>query len=41
MIDSEVETDRVMNELMGKDPAPRYQFIMESAASADLDALDV
>jgi DNA gyrase subunit B len=41
VITSEVETDRVMNELMGKDPAPRYQFIMESADSAQADDLDV
>jgi len=41
MIDSEVETDRVMNELMGKDPAARYHFIMESAAKADAEDLDV
>jgi DNA gyrase subunit B len=40
-IQSEVEADRVMNELMGKDPSARYQFIMESAAKADVEELDV
>jgi DNA gyrase subunit B len=41
LIGSEVEADRVMNDLMGKDPAARYQFIMESAAKADVEDLDV
>jgi DNA gyrase subunit B len=41
IIDSEVEADRVMNDLMGKDPAARYQFIMEAAPSADAEDLDV
>jgi DNA gyrase subunit B len=41
MIDSEVEADRVVNELMGKDPSARYQFIMESAGKATADDLDV
>jgi len=40
-IDSEIEADRVMNDLMGKDPQARYQFIMESAAQAVADNLDV
>ena len=40
-IDSELETDRVMNELMGKDPSLRYRFIMESAATAEAEQLDV
>ena len=30
----------VMQSLMGKDPAPRYQFIMERAEDADAEALD-
>jgi len=34
-----LETDRVMNELMGKDPARRFDFIMGSADQ--VDALDV
>ena len=34
----ELETDRVMNELMGKDPQARFRFIMERAADArDID----
>jgi DNA gyrase subunit B len=40
-IDSEVETDRVINELMGKDPALRYRFISESAPRATAEDLDV
>ena len=31
------ETDRVLNELMGKDVEARFKFIMERAALADLD----
>lgn len=41
MIDSEIEADRVMNELMGKDPQARYHFIMERAKEADAEDLDV
>ena len=41
VIDGELETDRVVNELMGKDPAPRFNFIMEHAPRADAEALDV
>ncbi|MBT8468761.1 MAG: type IIA DNA topoisomerase subunit B [Deltaproteobacteria bacterium] len=41
MIDGELEADRVFNELMGKDPAARYQFIMEQAPAADAIELDV
>jgi DNA gyrase subunit B len=41
MIDSDIETDRVMNELMGKDPQARYHFIMERAKEADVEDLDV
>ena len=39
-IESEYQADHVMNELMGKDPATRYQFIMESAGEADSESLD-
>jgi DNA gyrase subunit B/topoisomerase-4 subunit B len=35
----QLETDRVMNELMGKDASARYRFIMESAR--EVDELDV
>ncbi|MET0390371.1 MAG: DNA topoisomerase IV subunit B [Polyangiales bacterium] len=41
VIDSELDADRVMNELMGRDPAARYHFIMERAKEADADDLDV
>jgi DNA gyrase/topoisomerase IV subunit B len=34
------ETDRGMNDLMGKDPAARFRFIMERAREADVE-LDV
>lgn len=34
-IESELETDRIFVTLMGKDPALRYQFIMDSAGMAD------
>ena len=37
--DKQLETDRVVNELMGKDPSARYRVIMEQADS--VDSLDV
>ena len=38
LVDDELETDRVVNELMGKDPSARYRFVMEQAGEvADLD----
>ncbi|MGE0788641.1 MAG: type IIA DNA topoisomerase subunit B [Sandaracinaceae bacterium] len=40
-IDDQLATDQLVNELMGKDPAPRYQYIMEHAPSAASDDLDV
>ena len=33
-IEDPLETDRVIAELMGKDPAPRFRFIMERAEEA-------
>jgi DNA gyrase subunit B/topoisomerase-4 subunit B len=33
-IEDALETDRVIAELMGKDPAPRFRFIMERAEEA-------
>src|SRR5690606_33713627 len=30
-----LETDRVMNELMGKDPSARFDFIMQRAEEAE------
>ncbi len=41
MIAGELEADRVFSELMGKDPAARYQFIMEKAPAADAVELDL
>jgi len=35
LITDELETDRVVNDLMGKDPQARYKFVMESAREAD------
>ena len=40
-IESELEVDRVVNDLMGKDPQARYRFIMEQAKDAEADSLDV
>jgi len=41
VIDEEVATDQVINDLMGKDAGARYRFIVERAAEADADTLDV
>jgi len=41
MVDGELEADRVFSELMGKDPAARYEFIMEQAPQAEAIELDV
>ena len=41
MVDGELEADRVFSELMGKDPAARYRFIMEQAPQAEAVELDV
>ena len=38
-ISDQIVTDRVINELMGKDASPRFRFIMERAA--DAEELDV
>ncbi|HWY86575.1 MAG TPA: DNA topoisomerase IV subunit B [Gemmataceae bacterium] len=40
-IDSNLEADRTFVELLGKDPASRYKFIMESAAQVVAEELDV
>jgi DNA gyrase subunit B/topoisomerase-4 subunit B len=34
-IDDQLETDRIMSDLMGKDPSARFRFIMERAETAD------
>jgi DNA gyrase subunit B len=41
MIDEEVATDQVINDLMGKDAGARFKFIMERAGEADVESLDV
>ena len=35
------DTAETMQTLMGKDPAPRFRFIMDRATGADAEALDV
>ncbi len=40
-IDEELATDRILNELMGKDASARFKFIMEHAPKADAATLDV
>jgi DNA gyrase subunit B len=40
-IDGDLETDQVVQELMGKDPAPRFELIMQHAPRADAEELDV
>ena len=40
-IEEELETDRILNELMGKDASFRYQFIMEHAPKANVEDLDL
>ena len=41
VIDEELLTDQTINDLMGKDAAPRYELIMEHAPRAEAEALDV
>jgi DNA gyrase/topoisomerase IV subunit B len=40
-IDSNLDADKTFVELLGKDPASRYKFIMDSAALAVAEELDV
>jgi DNA gyrase subunit B len=40
-IDGELETDRLLSELMGRDAEPRFAFIMEHAPRATAEELDV
>ena len=40
-IDSNLEADKTFDELLGKDPASRYRFIMESAPQVGEEELDV
>jgi len=37
VIDGELETDRILNELMGKDAQARFRFIMDRAPNAEID----
>ncbi len=37
VIDNELETDRILNDLMGKDAQARFRFIMDRASTADVD----
>jgi DNA gyrase subunit B len=37
VIEGELETDRILNELMGKDAQARFRFIMERAPNAEID----
>jgi len=41
VIDEEVATDQIINDLMGKDAGARFRFIMERAADAEAESLDV
>ncbi|MFW6085932.1 MAG: DNA gyrase/topoisomerase IV subunit B [Myxococcota bacterium] len=41
VVDGELETDRVLSELMGKDPETRFDFIMEHAPRAEAEELDL
>jgi DNA gyrase/topoisomerase IV subunit B len=41
MIDSNLEADKTFVDLLGKDPSQRYRFIMDSAALAVAEELDV
>jgi DNA gyrase subunit B len=40
-VDGDLEADRVLSELMGKDPAARFEFIMDKAPHAEAVELDV
>jgi DNA gyrase subunit B len=37
VIEGELETDRILNELMGKDAGARFRFIMDRAPNAEID----
>ena len=40
-IDSNLEADKTFVELLGKDPASRYRFIMDASVRAVVEELDV
>ncbi|MBX3274476.1 MAG: type IIA DNA topoisomerase subunit B [Sandaracinaceae bacterium] len=41
IVDDPLATDQTLDALMGKDPAPRFTFIMEHAPRAEAEELDV
>jgi len=41
VIDNELYTEQTVSELMGKDPASRFRFIMDRADDANMDELDI
>lgn len=41
VIDDQLATDQVVHDLMGKDPASRYAFIMDNAPQVEAEELDV
>ena len=40
-ITNELETDRVINDLLGKDVSARFKFIMERAREVEGEELDI
>ncbi|MEE9390916.1 MAG: hypothetical protein V3W41_00245 [Planctomycetota bacterium] len=34
-VDNPLDTDKVLQEMMGKDPSPRFKLVMERSAEAD------
>jgi DNA gyrase subunit B len=40
-VEGDIETDQIVEELMGKDPAPRFTLIMQHAPKATVEDLDV
>ncbi|MCB9685766.1 MAG: type IIA DNA topoisomerase subunit B [Alphaproteobacteria bacterium] len=40
-LEEPIKTNNVVTDLMGKDPAPRYRFIMERSAEVDPEELDL
>ncbi|MEZ4287790.1 MAG: hypothetical protein R3A47_06525 [Polyangiales bacterium] len=40
-IEHELQTDKLLNDLMGKDASARFEFIMEQAPKADAGDLDL
>jgi DNA gyrase subunit B len=40
-VDSNLDTDKTFADLLGKDAAPRFRFIMDHAARAVTEDLDI